>query len=152
MSLVSRRFLCLILFAAGGCGESLAPEEDALRNARRRWVSNGPADYSFELARSCECTPEMAGPVRLVVQRGIVLRREYVSNQAPVPAQYAQNFPSVEGLFDVVADALRDNAWRVEVDYDPNNGLPRVISVDYDRVVADDEFTYTATQLRGVTG
>jgi hypothetical protein len=141
------RLASVVLLAAVGCDQSTAPEEDALRSARRRWANNGPAEYSFDLVRSCECTPEMVGPVRIRVQLGNVVAREYILNQSPVPAQYAAGFPSVEGLFDVIAAALRDDAYRVEVDYDSNNGFPRLISVDYDRAVADDEFVYTATNL-----
>ncbi|MEW5915130.1 MAG: DUF6174 domain-containing protein [Gemmatimonadota bacterium] len=141
------RLAAIGLLGVTACNESTAPEEDALRSARSRWASNGPTAYHYDLARSCECTPEMAGPVRVYVQGGNVLRREYIANQAPVSAQYASSFPSVVGLFDVIASALRDGAYRVEVDYDPDNGLPRVIAVDYDRAVADDEFVYSATNL-----
>ena len=102
------------------------------------------------LFRSCECTPEMTGPVRVVVENGVVLARRYTATGATVAAALANAFPSVEGLFDFIEDAQRQNAFRLEVSYDAALGYPTLIAVDYDRTIADDEFTYTTIELSGI--
>jgi len=57
-------------------------------------------------------------------------------------------FPGIEGLFDLIADARRRNAHRLEVRYDRELGYPAWLVIDYDKAVADDEFTYSVMAFR----
>ena len=50
-------------------------------------------------------------------------------------------------LFAVVADAI-ERAEVLHVEYDGDLGYPRVISVDYSKQVADDEFAIRVDGLR----
>jgi hypothetical protein len=135
--------LIVALFAATitACGSALSPTAE-LSDARRRWADNGPASYSIDLFRSCECTPEMSGPVVVNVQNGTVQSRFYRAG-GTVPPNLAAAFPGVEGLFDLIADARQRNAHRLEVRYDRDLGYPVWLVIDYDRAIADDEFTYS---------
>jgi uncharacterized protein DUF6174 len=135
--------LIVALFAATitACGSALSPIAE-LSDARRRWADNGPASYSIDLFRSCECTPEMSGPVVVNVQNGTVQSRFYRAG-GTVPPNLAAAFPGVEGLFDLIADARQRNAHRLEVRYDRDLGYPVWLVIDYDRAIADDEFTYS---------
>jgi hypothetical protein len=128
------------------CNGLLSPTEE-LSGARRRWADKGPAIYSIDLFRSCECTPEMSGPVVVSVQNGAVQSRAYRTGVI-VPPNMAPLFPGIEGLFDLIADARRRNAHRLEVRYDRELGYPAWLVIDYDRLVADDEFTYSVMAFR----
>ena len=128
------------------CNGLFSPTEE-LSDARRRWTDKGPSVYSIDLFRSCECTPEMSGPVVVNVQNGTVQSRFYRAG-GTVPPNLAPAFPGVEGLFDLIADARQRNAHRVEVRYDRELGYPAWLVIDYDRAVADDEFTYSVMAFR----
>jgi len=137
-----------VLFAATitACSGLLSPSEE-LSDARRRWADKGPSVYSIDLFRSCECTPEMSGPVTISVQNGTVQSRSYRTGGI-VPPNMAPFFPGIEGLFDLIADGRRRNAHRLEVRYDRELGYPAWLVIDYDKAVADDEFTYSVMAFR----
>ena len=143
----SRLLSSLTLISCLACSDSTAAE-DELNAARRRWAEEGPQAYVMVLFRSCECTPEMTGPVRVSVLNGNIMSRRYTENGMLVAASMANSFPDVEGLFDFIEDAQRQNAFRLEVSYDPVRGYPTLISVDYDRMIADDEFVYTTLSFQ----
>ena len=147
----SRSFVCLLAGSSvvmlAACSDATAPDEK-LNAARRRWAQQGPASYSMVVHRSCECTPEGAGPVLVRVRNGAVESRQYTATGASVPASLADVFPSVEGLFQLIEDARRQRPNSLEVRYDATLGYPTLISVDFDRMIADDEFVYTASELR----
>jgi hypothetical protein len=148
MRLTSLTFACLAAAAAalGACGGPTAPERQ-LQAARFKWERTRPAAYTVTIARWCECTQEMSGPVVVSVRDGVVESRTYVASAAAVTPNYADLFPSIDGLFERIDDALRRRAASVDVTYDPAFGFPVTISIDYDRVMVDDELTYRATNF-----
>ena len=144
MTLVS---LTIAATMFGECGRLTAPERQ-LQAARLKWERARPAAYTITVARWCECTQEMSGPVVVTVRDGAIESRTYVASAAAVGPTYADLFPSIDGLFERIDDAHRRRAASVEVTYDPRFGFPVTISIDYDRVMADDELTYRATNFQ----
>ena len=132
-----------------GCddGTGLGSELVELQIARAVWVAEGPSDYKMTLFRGCECLPEMTGPVELVVRDGFVESRECTNTGGPVGADYADLFPHVDGLFDLIEEAVRQGASKLRVSYHPSLGYPLRISIDYLAQVADDEVTYVLSEL-----
>lgn len=114
-----------------------------LANARALWTSVRPAAYDITLQMSCFCIPDVRRPVIVSVSGSTVLSRVYADDRKPVPAEHASLFPSVDGLFDLLQAALNQTADRIEVTYDPTNGHPRTIGIDYRSGVADEERYYT---------
>lgn len=119
--------------------------DDELAGARARWASVGPDSYTFTLQRICFCLPESSGPARVTVIDGAVSGVVYAESGEPVPEQYAYGFPSVGGLFDVIEEALEQDAARVDVTYDPETGVPIDIFIDYHEGVADEELGFSAS-------
>lgn len=111
------------------CGSSSTEPADRLAAARARWARNAPTTYSYTIRRSCECTAEMAGPVTVVVRNGAVESRLYVSSGSMVSAQYAQIFPTVEGLFAIIDDAIKAGTKSLTAQYDPTLGYPTRIAL-----------------------
>ena len=147
MRLTSLTFACLAAAAAmlGACGGPTAPEQQ-LQAARLKWERTRPAAYTFTIARNCFCAPG-GGPVIVSVRDGVVESRTYAANGAAVAPAYAEYFPTIDGLFEVIEDA-RQRADAIDVTYDPAFGFPAVISIDYIRTSADDEITYRATSFK----
>jgi hypothetical protein len=131
----------------GACGGPTAPEQQ-LQAARLKWERRRPAAYTFTIARLCFCTQEGIGPVIVSVRDGVVESRTYVAGGAAVAPTYADFFPTVDGLFDLIENARRQGADAIDVTYDPLLGFPVVTSIDYVRAMADDELTYRATSFQ----
>ena len=143
----------MVLFAAAlvgalapaGCGV-LEPGDEALERlerARALWHAAGIRDYRIRLERRCFCPPESLGPALVSVRGSVyVTAVVYADDWEPMPEGYARWFPSVEGLFDIVEDALLRDAAVVDVTYDRDLGLPREIWIDYKASIADEEMGY----------
>jgi hypothetical protein len=143
--------VCLPVLAS--CG-GLAPRDvqrARLEANRARWSSQGPSSYVYALRRACYCPGEYIGPVRVRVAADTVFQRVYVESGDPVPDEAADAFPTVDGLFELLARAYDDGADGIEVTYDPELGVPIEISIDYLEDAVDDELGILVTEpVRGV--
>jgi hypothetical protein len=149
MRLACLTFACLAAAAVtvGACDGPTAPERQ-LQAARLKWERTRPAAYTITVARFCFCTQEGSGPVIVSVRDGVVESRTYVDNGAAVAPTDAGNFPTVDGLFEVIEDAHRQEADAINASYDPARGFPVFISIDYVREMADEELSYRTTNFQ----
>ncbi|MEP7000978.1 MAG: DUF6174 domain-containing protein [bacterium] len=124
-SLTSRIASLALVFVLGGgaCRSATEPQLDLVA-ARALWTSLAPAAYEITILRTCECLPEMSGPVTVVVRNGIVEWRHYVQSGATVANAYADAFPTVSGLFSLLDEAARNGTQPVSVQFDPRLGYP----------------------------
>jgi hypothetical protein len=136
-----------LLAGAVSCTDSAATGprfEFELATAQARWQREGPASYRITIARSCECLPEMSGPVVVTVVDGLVTARQDVRTGAASSTLYASLFPSVEGLFGKIESAVEEGSRTISVRYDPVYGFPTRILIDGDGAWGnDDEVVYT---------
>lgn len=131
-----------------GCGGPVGPDEGErsdLERAQGLWAGSRPGAYQFTVRRLCFCVPEAVGPYEVTVVAGAVTAVVRPEDGMPVPEEYAGLFPSVEGLFSIIDDALREGAHRLDVEYDPTTGTPVRIDIDYIEAAADDEILYEST-------
>lgn len=139
--------LALVL-AGGGC-DILDPNDNGpltdLEVNRQRWEQVRPESYSMVLQRLCFCTEAGLGPVRIQVVGTTATERVYVDSGDPVPETLAPFFPTVDGLFDVLVDAMDRDAHQIQVTYDGDTGIPVDIWIDYQANVADEEQGYQVT-------
>jgi hypothetical protein len=136
-----------LLGTATACG-ILDPDDGArsdLEVARERWEQVRPQSYSMVLTRMCFCAPEGIGPVRIQVVGTTATERVYVDSGEPVPENLAPHFPTVDGLFDVLLDAMARDAHQIQVTYDGDTGIPADLWIDYEANVADEELGYQVT-------
>jgi hypothetical protein len=117
-----------------------------LEQAQRRWEGSRPESHVFAIERLCFCPVGYRGPVRVRVHADVVVERTYVDTGQPVPASYAEAFPSVDGLFEVLIEAYRDDADEVRVTYDPQSGVPLDFWIDYMEMAADEELGFRVTE------
>jgi hypothetical protein len=132
--------------ALGACAAPTAPDNpaDQLEQARARWQQAGIASYRYTITRTCECTPEMTGPVTVEVRSGQVASQRYETGSAVDP-QYADLFAPVPGLFDLIERAILLPAASVSVRYHQTLGYPESIAIDEVAGVVDDEVSYRVT-------
>ena len=139
--------LAVAVVLAAACTDSLAPVGEQA-SARLRWASRGPSAYTYTVERGCYCLTEAIGPVDVTVRAGVVESRRYTRTGADVPAQFAELFPNVEGLFARVDSARIRNAASLRVEYHPELGYPTRIDIDFVEQMADDEIFWRASGLR----
>jgi hypothetical protein len=130
------------LAACGILGVGEDSNRELLERNLRKWANNAPADYHFVFQRVCFCPQEIVAPVEVTVADGVVVSRRYVESGQPVTAQYTALFPTMEGVFEVIEDALDRDADRLEVTYDGRYGLPTDATIDYILNAVDDELAF----------
>lgn len=141
-------FICLATGLAG-CSDSASPQRDPLESSRALWESRALDDYEFELGRACFCYPEYVGPARIRVRDDRVESVVYTSNGAPVPDSLITAYwtITIDSLFGKILE-LRDEAPdTMGVRYNTDLGYPESIYVDFDRLLADDEFDWRVSHI-----
>ena len=138
------------LVTLGACGDDLTgPARGAdLERARQRWSVVRPAEYAYTLRRSCFCGPEVTRPVQITVRNGTVVELRYADTGVLVDQRWAPLFPSIDGLFAIIDDAIARRAERLDLEFDATLGYPVEIDIDYSTRIADEEITYTVMGIR----
>lgn len=131
-----------------GCGV-LDPDSDRrddFQEALRRWSMQGTNRYEYRFHRtSCECLPEWTRPYVIHVDDGQVIDSRDAQTGTPAPPSFQPL--TILDLFALIDDAIDQNAYVLNVQYDRSTGYPTRIAVDYDRQIADDEFIIQASDL-----
>ncbi|MFP5355336.1 MAG: DUF6174 domain-containing protein [Gemmatimonadota bacterium] len=124
-------------------------EQRDLTRAERTWSSNFIDDYEYVVRRNCFCA--MGGvSVRVVVQNDRVVAREIEGTATPLPSSMAYWYPTIDGLFAILQDAIDRRAYRIDATYDYDYGFPTDFYIDYDRHIADEEEGYTLIRFRAL--
>jgi hypothetical protein len=130
--------LTILATLVAGCTSS-SSEQAELLDARDRWNELGLGFYSFVWNHSCECIDAGRDIDVEVVDNRIVSAR-YSNDQTQVPEQNLGGIQTVEEVFATIEDAIADGAFQLRVEYDAALSYPTLVSVDYDKQTADDEF------------
>jgi hypothetical protein len=77
------------------------------------------------------------------VRSSVVVSAQRLDGGPTDPAQYL----SVERLFGVIDEAIREDAARIRVVYDARLGFPADVYIDWDERLADEEFGYEVRDL-----
>lgn len=133
------------LGCAGGGPAEVEGLKGDLERARERWDATGPASYRYTVTRQCFCIREALGPAVVTVRDGEVTAVTRAGSGEPVEPEYRDFFPSVEGLFEILEEAVERDADRIEVRYDPVLGSPVHVWIDYETGMADEETGFEAT-------
>ncbi|MFO7262337.1 MAG: DUF6174 domain-containing protein [bacterium] len=121
-----------------------------LERARDRWRREAPRDYRYEFEMECFCGAELHRPVIVWVRNGAVYEVVYADDGRPVPTPHLQYYRTIDGLFEVIGDAINRRADDIDVDYDSRYGYPRFAEIDFERRVVDDEIRFTVRRFRPV--
>ena len=145
--LVRGALAALALLAS--CREPTAVIRD-LHGAERRWAATAPDAYEVTVGRSCFCGPAVTRSVVVRVRGGQVESRRYLDTGADVPADIAVAYPTVDALFAIIDDAEARGAAVVDARYDDAYGFPVSVYLDYSERIADEEQSYSMTNLHPI--
>lgn len=121
-----------------------AEAEARLREARSLWRAQGVASYTYVASRSCFCAPEAREPATVTVRAGVIV--SVVSVESGL-SRSPEGYHTVEGLFDLVQDAIDKNAATIRAEYDSARGYLTSAYIDLDERLADEEFSVEARAL-----
>ncbi len=133
-----------------GVGPGADSTRAALDAARARWQAAGLDGYRFVYELSCFCPEEARGPFTITVRDGAV--EEALYNGRPMNPADERLYPSVDALFDTLAEAFDRDAETVRVTYDAALGYPTEAYVDYEAMMADEELRFSVRDLERLGG
>ena len=146
--MTNRVFISTVLPLVLLAGCALFGEDDddlsEVEQNRRQWERLGIDAYAYDLTIVCFCAH--VAPVRVQVRADTVFSATNPETGETVEEPYRTR--TIDELFDVVEDAVAQQADRLEVEYDEAFGYPARIYVDYRFNLADEEMTFVAENLR----
>ena len=99
--------------------------------------------YGFGYSRICFCFPEsILGPNWVVVEENTI---KEITNRfgEPLKEDISNTILTIDGVFDLIQDAIDTNAVSIDVTFDEMYGYPADVVIDYDDMIADEEYYLT---------
>jgi hypothetical protein len=147
---MTRLVLIFTIVLLAGCRDGpVAPAALLeLANARARWQTTRPIDYSYVTYTLCFCPRELTQPTRVEV-RGDTVSAVRTLDGTLVPRDRWYGRAIIDSLFARALEARRDaSTERVRVTYDPTFGYPTLIDVVSKPGIADAGSVTHAADLR----
>jgi len=139
--------LCLAALCAGCGDDPLGPEEEALAAARAKWTAAGHSTYSYRYRLSCFCPPQLLETARVTVSESEVTQVYLLDSDAPASPDTYDLYSTIDELFERLGRDLENDPVVFEVTYDPARGYPTSAQVDISEQIADEEYSFTASDL-----
>ena len=112
-----------------------------LKRHKSIWEARNLRDYQIDYQNKSFLPPEQMKPVFITVRNGSIESVVYQSNGQPVQKG---SYPDMEGLFELVRDAISWKYEEISVTFDPQLGYPTPAWLSWDRRVADGGVGFTA--------
>ncbi len=136
-----------VAFINAGGNDDIASQ---LASHRSQWESLGIDDYRFRLQRSQFGPADGNRPVDIEVRNGQVVNATWADTGETLPDLFNYNRMTVPDLFDLIDNAIQQNAEHIDVDWDPATGIPRNLFIDQSSQIADEEIGITATNFEAL--
>ncbi|CAJ1967666.1 unnamed protein product [Cylindrotheca closterium] len=123
--------------------------QNELATAKALWSERNLSAYNYTFQRFCECPPEFQRAKLVQVVDGDVVAIDGTFGNSLDEA------PTLDGLFTIIEaaiqDVIRGNVSSIRTTYDAEYGYPASVFIDYDEMMADEEYIVSAT-LEEVNG
>lgn len=118
-----------------------------LLRAESRWQRSGVKDYSYVIQWQCFCVMEAVAPVAIDVVDGVVTSIRFADDARTGDVPYTERFGLMERAFELIQDAIDEEAVSINVEFDQQTGYPTSTYIDYVKMIADEEQGFTITRL-----
>ncbi len=138
-------FAALLVAACGtdSNGPPMNGDQAQLDQNRQLWESDGFESYEMDFQWHCFCHPDYTLPVVVTIGPGNAIGSVVSADDgSPVDQTVFIGFSSVDGLFDLIQEAIDLDAVRISVQYHPDQGYPSLVDIDYVENVADEELGF----------
>ena len=117
---------------------------------RTLWASKNLSMYSYTLQRSCFCPQEYTKAMRLEVRNGALTSLKYLDSGADVPAQMQPTVFRIEAFFDLIDSTQKKGGHVNNLKFDATFGYPTQMYLDPIPLAADDETSYSLSNLQAL--
>jgi len=140
--------LAVLVALSSGCLANDAEEfaEQLFQQNLALWEAEGPANYSFHVARGA-CCGWPTSTIRVLVENGVVVSRTYVSDGLDLEQEYVPEYPSLRGLFDIAGAARAQKPVLASIQYDPTYGFIAFMQFDINGSTNTDNFVYAVSEF-----
>ncbi|MDJ0728455.1 MAG: DUF6174 domain-containing protein [Crocosphaera sp.] len=126
-------------------GERNSPLIEELKENHQLWRSQQIKNYQYIYQQQCFCPPPSNTPLKVFVKNDKIAQVVHLNNNQLITDL---TFPkTIEELFNIIEDAINRNADEILITYDANFGYPTRVAIDYQKILADEEITYTVESL-----
>ena len=115
---------------------------------KEKWLAHGIKAYEIEMQKICYCAPDAVRLMLFQVTDNEIKDVRYADSGDVVDPSYYNNLNTIEGMFTLVEQALKENPADLVISYDTEYGYIKELTVDYQANIADDEFTFIASNMR----
>ena len=129
----------------------LARAQVELDSHRTLWEQTRSSDYTYEYNVLCECSDNFGQTVKVTVTAGAIESVVYAESGEfgrkagdPPVVSGSPRYHTIDSLFDVIQDAITDEADQLTLSYDGEFGYPTNVAIDRNVSAIDDEYTFTA--------
>ena len=140
-------FVVALLSACSGLAQPLPPVVAEYQENRQLWQQANLQNYDMSYQRQCYCRTELLRPLRVSVREGRIASALYADDGSILLPDLDYDLKSVGDFFDLIADAIDRSADKLHVSYDDTLGFPSSISIDYFKLMSDDEVTIQSIQV-----
>ncbi len=126
-------------------GDNNSSLRETLEENRQLWRSQTIKNYQYIYQQWCFCPPPSNDYLKVSVKNDKITEVVNLNNNQVIPDS---TFPkTIEELFNIIEDAIKRNADEILITYDPTLGYPTRVAIDYLKILADEEMTYTVENL-----
>ena len=116
-------------------------------------LSGGQALEEFAIRRASSALTALAGRMPALTHRRVndtIVDAVYVATQQPVSAEIRAGLMTIDGVFGRISDAIANNAFAVNVQYDSNSGAPLSVALSGLEIIVVLVQAYVFTLLTAV--
>ncbi len=115
---------------------------------KEKWLSNEIKQYEIEIQKICFCEPDAVRLMIFHVENNEIQDVRYADSGEQVDPSHYNELNTIEGMFTLVEQALDKNPADISIAYDTEYGYIKELTVDYHENIADDEFTFIASNMK----
>jgi hypothetical protein len=122
---------------------SCKKETTELEKNIEKWQSFKICNYTITRTVSCNCLDEYTIPKSFKIENCVVT---YIDNEPYQGNQLVLN-KTIDEMFEFINELYTKNTHILEVNYDDKYGFPTYLYIDYDKMIADDETSYSFSKF-----
>jgi len=110
------------------------------QKSQEKWNDRRPISYRYVVDRTCFCTPAALEPYVATEQRGLKTAAFPVPFASETGVLDSPPYPLwIDDIFELIEQSALDGD-RILVEYDPRNGIPKVVDIRRDAADANDHY------------
>ena len=140
--------MTLILAACTAVGNALGNQGEIEQN-KDKWQNANISHYRYHLHISCFCPFVENMPLMIEVEDGKVVSMEYQSGNEieDFNRELFDKYATIDRIFSELEADLNGAADKVTVEYDPTDGFPTKVDIDFVEQAIDDELYLTISNF-----